>query len=232
MTTDRQKQDEVLYAKEAADKLGEVWDIKPAPNEEDWPDLIVSTRSGKFGLEIREIYLDESRKGSPKKAQETRNENKLGSIVDAYYTTNKSPIRVVFFGNINNKNKIVARLIQEESKLSEFETKSIIPYPGCKAHLRKLPTEFGKYTKWDYGTDQVGYVGTITSNWIEKHVAKKALNLPKYSKNISNIRLLLVSNGIKNSGKAKLNDNSKCDPCGFEMVYYFSYPMNIQKINS
>lgn len=81
MTTKHQKNLEVIYAVKAGELLSEAWNVKPSPNENSWPDLIVTTELGKFGLEVREIYPNESIKGSTKKANERNNlKNRHGRV--------------------------------------------------------------------------------------------------------------------------------------------------------
>jgi hypothetical protein len=97
MTTQNQKQLEIIYAKKASELLGEPWKIEPSPDELSWPDLIVTTDLGKFGLEVREIYLDESSKGSTKKANEQHNLKNIKKLADDYYKAITPPSKPTFW---------------------------------------------------------------------------------------------------------------------------------------
>lgn len=59
---------------------------------------------------------------------------------------------------------------------------------------------------------------------IDDAIREKARNLSRYKTNISDVRLLLVSNRIFNSGKARSPEHMHCNTHGFNKVYYLSYP--------
>ena len=212
--------------------LKESWAVAPSPDEVSWPDLIVTTELGKFGLEVREIYLDESSKGSTKKANEKNNLKNIQKLADVYYKSNGSAIRVNLLGYIGHHDKLLSSITKEASQLSEFEQKRIEPYNGCVIYVLRLSDQLGEYKRWNYVSDQVGFVPPINKDIIERVIFEKAKNLQKYSKNISDVRLLLVSDGLFNSGKARLKDNIICNTYGFNSIYYLSYPESVWKLTS
>jgi hypothetical protein len=225
MTTKHQKSLEIIYAKKTGELLGESWKvIEPSPDEVSWPDLIVTTELGKFGLEVREIYLDESSKGSTKKSNEKNNLKNIKNLADSYYKTNCSSIKADFWGDIGHHDQLLNAIIREVEQLSEFEQKRIEPYNGCVIYIRRLPDQLGEYKRWNYVSDKVGWVSNIDKDIIDRVIVGKAKNLPKYAKKISDVRLLLVSNRIFNSGKAHFDNDIICDARGFNNVYYLSYP--------
>jgi len=232
MTTKYQKKREIMFAKETGKLLGESWDIKSSPDEENCPDLIVAAELGKFGLEVREIYLDESKKGSTKKANEKNNQKKIKKLADDYYKTTCSPIpvKVKLLGDLNCHNQLLNTITREVKQLSPLEQKKIELHNGCSIYITRLPEHFEEYKRWDYVTDMTGWVGYINKDLIQKIIAEKAQNIPKYTREIPDIRLLLVSDRVFNSGKARLASNTICDACGFTNVYYLSYPEEACKI--
>jgi len=232
MTTKHKKSIEMFYAKKTGELLGESWEVEPSPNEVSWPDLIVTTELGKFGLEVREIYPDESINGSTKKANEKNNLNSIKNLADAYYKTSRSSINVKISGDIGHHDRLLNAIIKEVPKLSEFEKKRIEPYNDCIIYIRRLPNQIGEYKKWEYMSDRVGFVSSIDKESIGRSISEKAKNLPKYAENISDVRLLLVSNRIFNSGKARLNEDVTCDSHGFNTIYYLSYPYEAWKLSS
>ena len=232
MTSQHQKSLELIYAKRTGELLKESWDVAPSPDEVSWPDLMVTTEFGKFGLEVREIYLDESSKGSTKKANEKNNLKNIQKLADAYYKSNCSAIRVNLLGDIGHHDKLLSAITKEVSQLPEFEQKKIEPYNGCVIYVLRLPDQLGEYKRWNYVSDTVGFVSNINKDFIDRAVVGKAKNLQKYAKNISDIRLLLVSDGLFNSGKARLKDNIICNTYGFNFIYYLSYPESVWKLNS
>ena len=230
MTTKYQKSLEMMYATKAGDLLDESWKVEPSPNEVSWPDMIVTTESGKFGLEVREIYPDESIKGSSRKANEMNNLKNIKKLAGAYYENKSSSINADFLGDISKHDQLLNSIIREVGQLSEFEQKRFEPYNGCVIYIRKLPDQLGKYTKWNYVSDKVGFVKSIDKGVIERAVVEKATNLPKYAENILDVRLLLVSNRIFNSTKYRLDNDIICDAHGFNKVYYLSYPETVWQI--
>lgn len=232
MTTERQKSIEILYAKKAGELLNETWEVEPSPDEISWPDLIVITESGAFGLEVREIYLDEARAGSAMKARESFNRKLVRDLANAYYFTNSASINVHFLGDITRRYQLVNMLAREAVQLSELEEKQLQPYDGCVFYVLRLPDQFGEYKRWSYVSDGVGWVTSIDKEVLDRAIAIKATNLPKYSERLSDIRLLLVSDRIYNSGKARLANGVTCDSRGFNNVYYLSYPEAVWQISS
>lgn len=72
----------------------------------------------------------------------------------------------------------------------------------------------------------------INKEDIDKYITMKAVKVSKYQKNISDVRLLLVSNRMSNSGRAWLPEESKFKKQGFSEIYYLSYPDSVKKLSS
>lgn len=232
MTTKHQKCVEIMYAKKTGELLDELWEVEPSPDEVSWPDLIVTTELGKFGLEVRELYLDELSKGSEKKAIENNNMKNINNLASAYYKTTRSSIKADFLGDIGRHDQLLNALIRGVEQLSEFEQKRLEPYNGCVIYIRRLPDQLREYKRWNYVSDKVGRVSNIDKDVIDRAIVRKAKNLPKYTKRISDVRLLLVSDRIYNSGKARLMNDIICDARGFRNVYYLSYPEAVWQLSS
>lgn len=232
MTTKHQKSLELIYARKTGELLDESWKVEPSPDEVSWPDLIVTTKLEKFGLEVREIYHDESSKGSTKKANEKNNLKKIKELADSYYKVNGSSVKADLLGDIGHHDKLLNTIIREVPQLSEFEQKRIEPYNDCIIYVRRFPDQLGEYKRWNYVSDKVGLVSNIDKDLIERVIDEKAKKLPKYANNISDVRLLLVSNRIFNSGKAYLKNDIVCDIRGFNNVYYLSYPEAAWRLSS
>ena len=230
MTTRQQKDLEIRYAKKAGGLLGESWKVKSSPNEASWPDLVVTIESKKFGLEVREIYLDEYRKGSAKKASEQKNLRKIEKLANAYYNKNSTPIIVDFLGDIGQHDKLLNAITKEVGQLSEWDKKRIEPYRDCVIYIQKLPDQCVEYAEWYYVSDRVGWVRDMDTATINNAISEKAKNLPKYTQKIQDVRLLLVSDREHNSGNARLTNDIICDSCGFTNVYYLLYPNKIVQL--
>ena len=225
MTTQKQKDLEKKFAEKAGELIGEQWQIACSPNETEWPDLIVEIDSEKFGLEVREVYFDESNKGSRKKACEVKNSKIISSLADCYYRHSLIPIKVDFLGEITYLDKrTVATIVKKVNQLSEMEQKRVEICKNSVVYILRLPDNFGEYKRWRYVSDKVGFIKKFDENVINTAIAEKAKKLSKYMKNISDVRLLLVSNKIYNSGRVCLKDGITYSACGFKKVYYLLYP--------
>ena len=232
MTTEHQKDIETIYAIKAGDLLGESWEVKPSPDEMSWPDLLVTTKKEEFGLEIREIYLDETNSGSIKKRTEKTRLGIIQQLANDYYKSNSRSIKVHILGDITNHEQILLAITDNALLLSELEKKRIEPYSGCIIHIRRLPDQAGEYKIWEYVSDKVGWVSNVDKKVIDRVIALKAKNLSKYTTNISDVRLLVVSDRIFNSGKARVEDDVISDTHGFKTVYYLSYPESVREFSS
>lgn len=232
MTTTLQKQLEIAYATKAGELLNASWQVEAAPDEVNWPDLIVRAASGKFGLEVREIYLDETKGGSAKKARESYNRELITELARAYYACSSIPIKVNVLGYIDRQEHLARVLSDEASHLSVFDQIRLEPYDGCVAYVTRLPEQFQNYRWWTYIDDQVGWIASLDKDLLQRVIAQKAKRLVKYRSHISDVRLLIVSNRIYNSGKASLTSEMLCNANGFTSVYYLSYPETVWTITS
>ena len=232
MTTDYQKNIEEAYALKLSELLKESWDVKNAPNEINWPDLIINFNGNEFGLEVREIYTDETRKGSIKKAKESSHIKLVKKICSAYYDVSNIPISVKFLGDIDQISEIIKFITDWVESLKEFEQIRIEPYFGSVVYVTRLPISCGEYNRWVYVSDKVGWVSELNQQLIQSKIVEKSAKLTKYSKNISDVRLLLVCNSLFNSGRHKIPDVNNIQAHGFKAVYVLSYPDSMCVIDS
>lgn len=123
-------------------------------------------------------------------------------------------------------------LSDEASHLSVFDQVRLEPYDGCVAYITRLPEQFQNYHRWTYIDDQVGWIASLDKGLLERVITQKAKKLVKYRSQISDVRLLIVSNRIYNSGKASLTSEMLCNAYGFTSVYYLSYPETVWTIAS
>ncbi len=233
MTTTHQKCLEQHYAERLGEVLVKSWKVTPSPDEDNWPDLIVKTERGRFGLEVTELYLDKSpRNGSKKKANEAFNRKRIKKLAGDYYRAGGPTIRVVFRDSIDRPDIILRSLISVAPEVTECELKRIKPYPGCRIDVRRLPDELVKYDRWDPAFDRGGMVANIDEGTIQAAIDAKAQKLPKYACNIKDVRLLLVSDRTHKSSLAHLVHNITCDLRGFSEIYYYSFPYNVWELTA
>lgn len=232
MTTSSQKELEKIYAAKAADLLGESWEISASHDEENWPDLIVRHQGEVFGVEVREIFSDEARKGSRMKSDERFNIKALAAIAEMYYQQSGSPIRVNTLGSLEEKEQILLALRATSEPLQELEQARVEVGRDCIAYVRRLPETFGKYTRWTHVADRAGWVRNLDSFFIEEKIAEKAAKLKKYQRYHNEVRLLLVANRVYNSGRMSFTNVIPADGQGFAEVYLLSYPDAVTKLCS
>lgn len=224
MTAEIQKWLELRYATKTYEKLGKSWSITPAPNESDWPDIMVVEEGQNFGLEVREIFPDESTKGSDNRKNEASNDKTIRDIAKAYYEGEKLPICVKFIGEISDQITIVNELWAASKHMADMDQLRIELSSTTIMYLRKLPSSFENYSRWTYVSDGVGWVGKLDTDFVQGKIDEKAAKLDKYTRNIDDVRLLLVCNRELNSGKFVYPPEGTVKLSGFKEVYFLSYP--------
>ena len=202
MTRAIQKQFEMLYASSLAKKMNYDWDIKVPPNEVDWPDLLINPSKDAFGLEVRDFYVDEDRKGSIVKKGESYRQKLLSDLSVKYYKKKSVPILLDIRGPFD-KDSVVE--ILDYLLSTEFQEGSIMEHDICikgnktTLFVERLNSSFANYSYWKYMNDTIGWVERIKDEDIEKIVKEKSVNIHRYKKNVNNISLLIVANRINNS---------------------------------
>jgi hypothetical protein len=235
MTRESQKKEELNFAKKAGELLGERWNIDESPNENDWPDLVISDVNQKFGLEVRNLYKDEIKSGSSLREIESIRASNLVRLSEAYYKISNIPISLNILGDINRKGvSEVANILKEkaESLSEQNELDFKIDQFEIKFYITRLPMSFGQYNRWQNVGDYVGWVSELLFQKIQSAISIKESKLDKYRSNIEDVRLLLVVNRMKNSGRVKLPGNISDITSSFNVVYLMLYPEKIVRVHS
>ena len=96
--------------------------------------------------------------------------------------------------------------------------------PGLEAGLKLFVTKSLR-SNWFSVNDQVGWVMRNPKSIIATEIEKKSKNLPQYKAVAGDdIRLLLVADRIKNSGKIAPQPEGAFEFRGFKAVYLYPYP--------
>lgn len=233
MTRQSQKNEEIHYAQKASELLNEFWSIEESPDEVHWPDLMISNEESKFGLEVRNIFKDEGTSGSYMKEIESIRINRLKALSILYYSQSVIPISLKIRGDIQ-KNEIseVVEFIQSKveiiKELEQYE--SVVPNVEVKIYIRRLPEELAGYNRWQNISDYVGWVSKLTPDVIERAIKAKESKIDKYSKNIKEIKLLLVLNRTLNSGRAELPIEMEAIVTNFSEIFILLYPEKIHRV--
>ncbi len=234
MTRQFQKVEEEFYATKAGEMLRSSWSISSAPDELDWPDLIIQTRDGKFGLEVRNIYKDEILfKGSNLKKMESNNTSFRNKLAALYYTRSAIPISLQILGECSDShiNHIVDFMVQKSRTLDVMSSERCILHElSMVLYIRRLPDHFERYSRWISPGDSTSFVSKFSNSLLIEAIKAKEANLTKYKTNIENVQLLLVLNRSKASGMAELNSLPISLKSSFDQIYVFSYPDKVYVI--
>ncbi len=233
MTTDIQKKREMLYASQLAKALGCDWTIDFPPNEREWPDLVVREGDYQFGLEIREITKDEeTKKGSKRRAKESRNNKMIQKLADHYYQQSNIPLKVGILGNIDNEIEILEALMEFAGISEDWSNLRIETKNGSIIYAIRLPAERGIYTRWVYVDDRVGWVREIDSEFLTPFVIEKGRKVLKYKKHLNDIQLLLVADPTYSSGQVSFSGSKMDIKSEFSEIYLLVYPNEVRRTNS
>ncbi len=227
---DKMKRLERFYVEEAAKLLVKTWDIE----DHERPDFIVTEGEQKFGLEVRQIFKGKKgRKGSQLRKNEAEKQRAIDALRHEYEGKEDLQLVVKFLGNMCDENmkKVVPKLLEmnlsnKPIQYQENFTVEIEPWG---------PTPLNIYVtrafrpRWYSVDDGVGWVDRNPIKSIKKAVKKKSKNLTSYklSSGLDDIRLLIVADRIKNSGKLELVEKPELNTRGFQFVYFFSYPESV-----
>jgi hypothetical protein len=231
MTRRRQKEEERLFAQRVIAILGETWTIQEPPNEREWPDLLVETTTGRFGLEIRKLYGDEESQGSRKRAAESSHVQQLNQVATRYYKSGAPPARVQFWGSPDDPVSLASDLVAMVPSMQIWEQKKCSYDDNQRLlYVCRLPNECGEYRRWEVVSDAVGWVGYLKPSTVQHAIREKSAKLTQYKIHVKDIRLLLVSDRTKNSGKNLFGNISGVETEGFENIYLLSFPDQLIQI--
>ncbi len=218
------------FAEYTSNLLNEEWSINQPPNESEWPDLLVNHNGRSFGLEVRCIFLDEKASGSTLKKNESHRQMLLKQLALMYYENFDIPLAINISGALREEllSEILSHITKEIVFLNDYERKRVVANNRkTKIYLHRLPDKIGKYEFWRYIGDNVGWVSRLSSLEIQKFINEKEAKADKYLTNIASVRLLLVLDRTKNSGRAEIPAELSVYSNKFEMVYLLSYPERV-----
>lgn len=233
MTRPSQKQQERLYVEQAAKLLGKTWALS---QNDEHPDFLVTEGEQRFGLEVSLIFTGERRmvgkvdKGFHSKEMESRRQGTIDALRLSYEAISNTPLSVKFVGNISSENlaTVVPALAKMDLAAAPIGSQYCIDEGnGLRVHLTRAFRP-----QWIYVNDGVGWVDNRSLAKITDAVAEKAENLPLYRATAgTDIRLLIVADRMKNSGKLTLGEGAAVEFQGFQAVYFFSYPESVTILN-
>lgn len=229
MTSELQKRTEHNFALKAFQLLNNQWEII---EQREQPDFIIREGARTFGLEVREIFLNENQDkgGSSIKQTENHRSKQLERFAHSFEKKSDLALHVRLLrkpdaGNVSEceLKQLHKALTAEhlESRETGYQTQFLLPC-GTKVWVTK---EF--HSRWYILNDRVGWVSQDPIELIQAAIDTKGKKLDTYRKNAGpDVRLLLVANHLNNSGKITISPttNRYFDLQGFTKVYFLSHP--------
>jgi hypothetical protein len=211
-----------------------------AIEDKDPPDFLLHVQDRVIGVEVTNIYVDEKKKGSKRREQESYKQKQLRRLAQRYYEKTAVPILVkanmrACTSPIDLDQTVFSLLecaelrVWEEAKV-ELETCS---RGALLLYVRRLPKEFTRYARWICIDNQVGWVQELSNEIIMKAVKKKQDKLVKYRSVCEHTTLLLVADRTLNSGRLEWTGEplSAVRDCGFDSVWVLIYPLKVHKVD-
>ncbi|MBC05972.1 hypothetical protein [Thalassospira sp.] len=237
MTREHQKHREKEFVLKASKLLGTEWKII---EQREQPDFILKEKSQVFGLEVREIFVDDNRRNSGSKLKKAENyrSKELEKFAHNFqkqlgFALHVRLVRRPQHGNISVEelNQLEEALISENLHLEEIGYHNQVELKcGTKVWLTKEI-----HSRWYVVNDLVGLVHHAPGDLIQSAIDMKSSKLDVYRNNAgSDIRLLLSANRTKHSGKLILTSPiaKLFDLGGFSEVYFMSYPMEAYRLQA
>ncbi|MFO1125263.1 MAG: hypothetical protein U1E25_08300 [Methylocystis sp.] len=220
-----QKRLERFFVEEAIRSLGVSWTIH---EELDPPDFIIADGTHHFGLDVADIFGGaQNVSGSVMKRAESDTQKQLNNLLRQYENQTGVSLCVKFLGRITPDAlarvvpELVARNLAVESIGYQTTLEILV---GFEAPMKLYVTKSYR-SDWFAMNDRIGFVMPNPDSFIAGEIAKKSKKLAKYKSRVGDdVRLLLVANGVQNSGKIGHNTDSAFDFHGFKAVYFFPYP--------
>lgn len=238
MTRQSQKQQERIYAEQAAKLLGRSWVLS---DDRECPDFIVTEEKMRFGLEIASLFVGpKGRKGASSRAEESASKRALEQLRKEFEAKVDLPLIVKLVGSKlgdstcpANMAAVVPGLLAMDLPRKEIGYQDKFVVDDGPASLTVYVTRALRPDWYDVA-HRVGWVDTNPVCYIADMIAEKAGRLTHYKENtdLEDIRLLLIADRIMNSGKMALNIPPDIGLGGFKAVYFFSYPEKVIVLKS
>jgi hypothetical protein len=199
------KKRERFFAEEAARLLGKTWNLG---EDREHPDFVVTENRSQFGLEVTQVFMGpQDNSGSSLKKKESVTQRAVNALQLEYEAIANVPLIVKFVGNMEPGNlatvvpALVAQDLASRPICYHFVHDTTIEHPArARVHVTKALRP-----NWFSVNDRAGFVDRNPHQRIAEAIEKKAHELTRYKVAAgSDVRLLLVAEGISNSGKLRL----------------------------
>jgi len=166
------------------------------------PDFLLRDATGVIGLEVTQVFRNDSDAGSPAKAAESRRQAYLGRLAFEYYSAHGRPLHVQAHlpDRPDTELSLVVENLHAMRPAEPWGRSRFSVGHDTVFHLTALPDEAGSYSKWICINNSVGWVGRLHSDLLASRIREKAPKLPTYRKAADRVALLLVADRTSESG--------------------------------
>lgn len=213
--------------------------------EQEWDrekaDLIVLTVSGKLGLEHTTLYTDDSRKGSPKKEQESLQWSVVESALTEYAKSERPAVSAEVWFDVavpltgKTSSGVATALAHaaqnivsmrgprdiEDMTRREYERRFADPLPREILRIQLRRVQRTEFVVWY--AHQPWAVSELTVPNIQATIQDKELRLSEYRKNCAEVWLLIASEGLFPSSNFAFSEElrSHAFQTRFDRLFYF-----------
>lgn len=223
MTKAKKKRQEALYVEACASQLARPWRIV---TEGEAPDFLIDDSGVRFGLEVTNLFLEDDGRGSAIRWREGRGDKIMQKIRRAYEDHSGTTIDLKL--PRRPKDADAADLVDKLIAL-KLEDKPV----GTRAEFLLSDGTIGRvqrsyHPSWLVIEDAVGWVDRNGGSLLQALIERKAIKLREYERNVGGeMRLLVIADRMRNSGKIEVRSYDRIDTMGFAIVYFFSYPDHV-----
>lgn len=223
MTTARKKRQEALYVEACASQLAKPWSVV---TDGEAPDFLIDDAGVRFGLEVTNLFLEDDGRGSAIRWREGLGDKVMQTIRRAY--EDQSGITIDLKLPRRPREADAADLVDKliALKMGDKPVGTRAEFLLADGTIGRVQRSF--HPSWLVIEDAVGWVDRNGGSLLQALIERKALKLREYERNTGReIRLLVIADRMRNSGKIEVRSNDRIDTMGFGIVYFFSYPDHV-----
>ena len=186
---------------------------------------MVTSSSQEFALEVTQVFIGKTTKrGSQERKSESARVDWLSAIRAEYAKHSSVALTLKYLGAATDA---AGADILEMLLAEQFDDKPVLHQIEKRVTDGKLWATKALRADWVFVRDGVGWV-SCDGEYVQQAILKKSANLQRYRVASDDVRLLVVADRTKNSGKLIIDGSFAPDLHGFNGVYFFSYPTNIE----
>jgi hypothetical protein len=199
------------------------------------PDVVLRDSLGLIGFDVTQMFRDDSRSGSPTRAQESHRDAHLREVRRHYMAADGPPVAVTarLTSRPNLDPADVARLLIAQRPAAELEKNTVIAAPGHEYRLLALPANFPGEPHWQAIENRMGLVSRSSLRpAVQARIVDKSAKLGDYRRACPRVGLLLVIDRTHPSGMVEWNETEHSfDSSGFDTVLLYHYPFDVFELS-